>query len=404
MSEYAPTFEILVGRDLLPAEYVALISSVVVKATIDGADELVIAADAWDPISNDFRILGETILGLGNAVVIRMGYADSGDIRALQRFRLLRSEPTYQAGARPTITLRGYSAEHRLVEFTSPRKFPVDLTYEDMAAEIAEFHGLDPAGISQGATVTDTGRSTVKAKGDTDLKFLQQMAYLAGHGPPIVQYDEDLDVDVLFFRTPQLDQQTDNFVFTYDPHLAGSERPSGNCYSFRPKLSLAGVPTKVQVTGFDDVAQEPIRVTIEITDGGQETTIQTGKEVGKIDEAIRSGAELQVVVLEQGQDIAELEKKEALTVLHIRTTEAALSYAQRWFRTRLEAFMTARAEVAGTPGLWVGQIHTFDGLAPEHNGLWEFVGVTHTSGQGGYVCSCDLVRVIDATANEPIEV
>ena len=400
MGEWAPAWELLVNGEPLPAEYRALISEVIVDATIDGADELLIRCSGWDSIGNDFRILGETILAAGNVVTVRMGYhPPDGEVTALQRFQLIREKAHYPEAGHPTMAIRGYSAELRAVEHTAARKSPPETTVDEIAKEIAEFHSLDPAGVQPGAVVVPRG--LVKPKGKTDWQYLQELAFRAGYGPPYVQYDEDLDEDVLFFKLLDLNR-TDPITFVYNPHVAGTEAASGDLITFTPELSLAGVPTKVEITGFDSAAQQPIRITVEITAGGQESTINT--DVGdpaKLSAGIAQGSQLQVKVLESG---AVSEKKESIEVLTVETDEDASAFAEKWIRTRNQAFMVARARIKGNAAVWVGQVHDFQGLAVTHNGLWEVQGCKHIMNSSGYHCDLDLARVILEDAEQPAEV
>ena len=404
MGRWAPDWDLLINGASIPAEYRALIDSIEVDATVDGADELTIRASGWSSLRNDYMLLGETLLSFGNLVVVRMGWhAPDGEVLTLQRFRMLRERATYPRDAPPSVIFRGLSAEHLLVEHTRARKFQPGDLITDIAEDLAQEHGLNTVNVSVDlATTADKG--AVKAKGTTDLQYLQRLAFDNDYGPPYCRYDEALDTDGLIFERTQIGKRGGPLTFTYNPHVAGSEAPFGTCYSFEATLSLAGQPTKVEITGWDPIAQEAIQVTVEITDGGQQTTVQTGTEVGKIPETLKQGSQLQVAVLNSAQSNPATEKKESIAVATVQTTEDALAFAERWIRTRNQAFMTARAEVKGTPELWVGQIHTFDGLAPHHVGYWEVLGCRHTMDRQGYRCSLDLARVIEDDAEQPTEV
>ena len=402
MGEWAPDWELLVNGEPLPPEYRALVHEISVDATVDGADELVIRCGGWDSIGNDYKILGETILAPGNSVVVRMGYhPPDGEVTALQRFRLIREEVSYPDAGHPTMTIRGYSAELRAIEHTVARKYPPDTTVDEIASAIAAEHSYDPAGVQPSNVAVRRG--SVKPKGKTDWQYLQELAFRAGYGQPFVKYDEDLDADVLFFTLLDLNRVSP-LTFVYNPHVAGTEAASGDLVSFAPELSLAGVPTKVEITGFDRTAQQPIRITVEITAGGQESTIAEVSEPAKLSAGIIQGSQLQVKVLESGSDASAKEKKESIEVLTVETEEDASAFAEKWIRTRNQAFMIARARIKGNASVWVGQVHDFQGLAPHHNGLWEVLGVRHIMNGSGYHCDLDLARVITEDAEQPAEV
>ena len=405
MAGLGPYWDLHVNGDPLPAETRALVLSMVVDATVGGADELVIRARALDSTSTTpgsrYRLVNDNALGLGNEVVAFGGYAD-GEVVALQRFRIMRHEPQFPAGGSPTITIRGYSAEHRLVEHTEARAFDLGVADSEIVREIAEEHGLtitaDSLEDSEAAS-----RVRVKKAGTTDWQFVQQLAVANDYGPPYVRYDEGLDADVLYFRTTSLVNQTEVATFVYDPAEAGSNEPSGTLWTFNPSLSLAGVPTQIMVIGWDPVAQEPVIVTLEITAGGlSPITIKQG-DVADVSEYVRSGAQLQVTILDNAPN-AEPSKREVIVSDLVDTTDSAIAFANRWFRTRLQAFSVARARTVGFERLWVAQLHRFEGLPAMFAGLYEVLGCKHVFDSNGYRCELDLARVVEEDAEQPQEV
>lgn len=400
----APGWDLHVNGEPLPAEYKALIQSVSVDATVDGADELVVQALAWAPDKTGvrYRFVGDNAMSLGNEVIAFAGWND-GEIVALQRFRIMRLEPSFPAQGVPTVTIRGYSAEHRLVEFTGARQFERGIPDSEIVREIAEEHGLTVTADSLADTEQEAPRARIKKAGTTDWTFLQQLAAANDYGPPYVRYDEGLDADVLFFRPTSLENQETIATFIYDPIEAGSQEPSGTLWSFNPSLSLAGVPTRLEVIGWDPVAQEPIILTLEITDGGlAPITIRRG-DPEEVTEFVRSGAQLQVTVLDNAPN-AEPEKREVVvSELDMTTTDDARAFAERWYRTRLQAFAVARARVVGYEQLWIAQVHRFEGVPALFAGLWETLGVRHVVDGDGYRCDLDLSRVVEEDAEQPQE-
>ena len=113
-----------------------------------------------------------------------------------------------------------------------------------------------------------------------------------------------------------------------------------------------------------------------------------------------SGSALQVEVLGNAAQSSEGNKRESLHVATVASREGALAFARRWIRTRNLAFMVARARTVGDGSLWIGQVHTFEGLAPIHSGRWQISRVRHSMTSAGYVCDMDLLRVLEATAEE----
>lgn len=403
MGEWAPDWELIVDGRPIPPEYRALIESITVDATLDGADELTIRAVAWSSIDVSHKIIGESIFGLGSSVVVRMGWhSPDGEVHTLQRFRMLREKAIYPDGALPNVALRGLSAEHLLVEYTRARKAsPGDLV-EDVVIAIADDHGLDTLGIFE--TGVQLPKGGVKPKGTSDLKYIQGLAFQNDLAPPYVRYDEDKDADVLYMEPTTLGLREPVITFTYNPIVAGSEAIGGNLKSFEASVSLSGVPTEIEITAWDPIQQEFVRVVMEITESGQKTTVQTGDEVVDQPEELKSGSQVRVAVLGTAWANKAKTIRESLYTSTIDTYDGAIEFAERWIRTRNEAFMTARATIKGNARVWVGQIHLFEGLMAQHNGYWEVLGCRHMMSARGYTVDLDLARVISDDAARPQEI
>lgn len=369
----------------LPSGYRSLVRSLRVEASVDGADEVVIEADARDTVDGTWRILSETILQPGSRVVVLVGWADT-DLVAQGRFRLARLETVYRDGG-ASVTLRGYSAEADLAEGKAARSWPAGTTYTDAVIEVAEAYGLDVS-LVEASPATPTSPLAKKA-GTSDLEWLRSVAGALEYGEPIVRYDRDSRRDRLVFRPTRLADQGELVTFRFLSTAAG---PGGTLVEFAPEYSLAGVPSKVEVIGWDPVEQESIVVVVEITDSGEASRVLRGT-VATVDESIRSGSGLRVKMSNDGGG---KEAREVVVNELIETTDAAQEWASRWLRTRNLAYQTARARVIGYERLWVGQIVRIEGVAPVHEGLWEIVRCEHDPlGGDGYFCNLDLRRVLE---------
>jgi phage protein D len=388
---FGANYSIEVGGRLLSEDLKRLITSIEVLASIDGADELKITATAWDSVDQRFRFMGETLIGPGSVVIVRVGYGQ--DLEALQRFRMVREEVRYGADGVP-VTLRGYSAEVRLVDNERARSWPAGTTVAEIVRDMARAADLRVTSDSlQGANVSASRAARVKGKGVSDWQHLQGLAEELGHGPPLVRYSERLKADVLYFRPLSLATQGEIARFVMMPNLTREGAPA-TCFEFSPSLSLAGVPTGVEVTGWDRIAQRPIRVRVSLEGGRQQTTVRLGDRSEPIAEGIRSGSQLEVVLLESG-GVPQTRKDEVISTT-IDSLEGAREYASRWLATRNAAFLTASATVVGFERLWVGQIHRFEGLAAHHAGLYEVQECGHRVDAGGYFCRLELARVVES--------
>lgn len=400
----APRFRLeLADGTYLTEARTRFLSSVTCKATVDGADELVIEATGWDSDNQVYRFLGENVLQAGNRVVLWGGYRD--DLEALQAFTITRVRGNY-TGDGVGVTIVGYSAEADLVANQTHRAFAGPISDSEIVTTIADDHGIL---AFVGRTLEETperARGRVKESGTTDFEFLRKLAVANGFGPPVIRWDPDELGNVLTWRTSKLSNQDEIATFRFNPHAAGRrDAPVGTLFEFSPELSLAGVPTKLVVLGWHEEAQEPIKVVLEMTRSGQETTIYVGEdEAGPIKAPgwIKSGEQLAVTVLQEGKGKGRDSKDEVVATRTPKTPEDAVAWAERWFATRRRAFMTGRASLLAYPKLWPGQFHRFEGLAPEHNGLWEFLEVVHRFDASGYQAEASVAYVLEDAA-EPDE-
>ncbi len=394
---FAPNWDLLInGGKKLSAMHRAAIDTITFDADTHGSDEIIITASAWDTFGRRFLFVGEGLLAPGNYVVLYLGYGV--DLVAVQRFKMLVEKTNYRGQA--TVTMHGYSAEHRLAEFNEARAWEGPISDSDIVRELADAHGLTYTDDTVETTAErDQGRT--KAKGTSDLEFLHQLAVANNYGAPTVLYDEGTDSDVMWFRTTTLDPENE-ITFTWNPAIAESDLRSGDLSSFDPTLDLHGVPTIVEVSGWDTDAQVAVVVRMSIADVGQDPLILLGEAVDAAGYEIQSGSGMQAKALAEGDDPAS-DKIESFSVPHITNVDQAVAWATAWITTRNQAFLTARSAGPGVAKLYPGQIHTVEGVAPVHVGRWECLGARHTISSSGYQSRADWGRVLEG-APAPAEV
>ena len=281
-----------------------------------------------------------------------------------------------------------------MVSNTNARKYGSEVTDSQIVEEIASDAGV--AWIP-GTTLQATpprGGPRVKKKGTSDWDFVRKLAVANNFGNPYVRYSDEVGDDLMYFRGTNLNDQADQLLFLYDVWKASALQPTGNLLNFQPTLSLSSVPTSVRVSGWDQEQQQPIAVEVSITAQGQSTTIYRGEQVRDLPPHT-NGTELLVQTLSTGGSAGRTLRPEEVSTSVVRTTSDAEEFARRWLRTRNLAFFVARAEVIGDPRVWVGQIHRFEGLADNHEGLYEVTAARHRISVSGYYILLDLTRVIE---------
>jgi len=389
----APAWDLEINKKPLPDDVRALIQAVSVKATVDGADELVIRAVAWSQREQRYRLIGESTFAPGNRVVVSMGYA-ADDLEVLQRFRLVRSEDSYPPTGPPRTVVRGYSPEYELAEHMTERQWPGTVTASQVAEDIAADHGLRATGDSIPGSSIEYA-DLLKPRGTSDWEFLRRLALTEGYGPPLVRYDADQRADVLYFRPQDLATQENRVLMVYNRTVAGGGMIPTNdeveLLSFSPTLSLAGVPTKVRVTGWSVELQTAYVVTAGLETGIADPVIFDGTpaEIASLE----GGATLKVSVGEDGETESDADDLEEVAI-YIESEADAIEFARAWVARRSAAYLVARGSLQGAPGVWVGEIHEVAGVADVHAGLWEIEAITHTITGSSFRSQFDATRVL----------
>lgn len=380
--------EIAPGQFLSPA-LKSMIGRVTVEATVDGADELQVEARSWDEVRARYLWQPGEPLGSGSAVVVWGGYGRS--FAPLQRFVIPRRGTREDAGGASKKQIVGYSAEASLVAWEGSRVFGTDTTDGQIAAAIARDHGF----YTDATTVDDTparSHARVKKKGTSDWDFLRGLAFSNGLGSPWVRWDPVRGANVLYWRKTRLEDQAEMITF----RLRRTDGLPSTLLKFSMDYSTADVPTAVEVSGWDPVRGEPMRVVVTIDSPGQSPGLYTGRPAGPVSAAIKSGTQLQIANLSASGELIKDQREVVGLEGGAPRTEAELkAWAERWLETRNRAFVQGDAVTVGYELGWIGQLHRFEGVDPEFAGLYEAGKVTHTWEGGVYRTKWDLARVLE---------
>jgi len=276
-------------KDMWLWQHIILIA---VEHVADGADELTIEFDAWNEEESNFTILGQNIFAVGNLIELQSGY--EGDIDFHHgRYEIVRHEPVFADNGRPSLTVRGYDAMHRMISPGSkqPRAFMnVDYDHEIIIEysllyglmiefeetpknpqfEITRKKGHKIKSKDKRKAKETVSPSWIKRAGTTDLADLKMLCMRNGFASPRVRYDPKLGKDVLLCKRPNSlkDQTIDtdgkahlwkwrhtlgagNFEATVASSVfgAGPGDYQGDCTlsSFSPRYSTHGLALAVRL-------------------------------------------------------------------------------------------------------------------------------------------------------------
>lgn len=416
------------GHPLEPL-YVDLLERVQLQQDFDGADMLTLDFKAWDSEAAQFRVVGENVIGPGAKVEFLLGYGHN--LTHKGRFDITGIEPSFE-GDVPKTTIVGYNGLHRFLDNRQPLDLGTPRTYTEAAGLIAQFHGMgfdgDESRKIQHRTKTVTRRRKVKAgildklqgkpgysikrikatiktrlikkAGETDLAFLKWLALSAGFLLPRVRFSPEQQRDVLEFKRPDLAGQVERvgqFVFRYrDP----SNGNPATCRTFRPSLSVKGLPTAVRITGLSpggrrlQVVEAEVDPTEFLQFGASAIRINTkdGGPPSKQDRKIfnRPGViALEVLGEEKAGEIlnpVKRRKEQGLVrdvikpVIITGIRRSLPDMARAWLEARLALFITGEAEIDNVPGTEVlepNQVHKFMGMTAEYEGQYMLRSANH---------------------------
>jgi len=348
MSGLAPRWEIVVqGREVTEdVSADALSVSFEDHATDADMATLVLA-------NPDNRWTDSSVFDQGNVLELSLGYGRS--LAPVFKGPVARPEPSFPEDGVPTLSIRAYDLSHpmrRVVERDGRRALTwQNVTDSDIARDIAQRHGVREVDIDSTSLVLPY----VAQGNESDWAFLKRRAERIG-------FEVFVERDTFHFHAPRDSVARVPDTLEYRRNLR----------SFDVRLSVEDQVTKVVVKGWDPVAGEPI------------VAIATGADT------VRS-----VLGARAASDFVKEDFGEGAKVLHDlvpRTVAEAEELARAYLRRSEYALLQGSGSVVGDPALKAKTLVEIAGVGARYSGTYYVTRVTHSIGDGGYLCDFECQR------------
>jgi phage protein D/phage baseplate assembly protein gpV len=323
----------------------------------DAVDEQVVSVTVIDRLRMPdsfvlvFRDPGHDVLStagieIGGKVEISTSEPGADEAETLFSGEVTSIEAEYDLlGVRAVV--RGYDLLHRLTAGRKTKTYE-NVTYADVAKEIADGAGLDADVGDSGGTVDHVIQPNV-----SDLDFLYQLAGRAG-------FDVGIDDDKLTFKEPA---KAGDAPGKGDPESTKATQLvwSHNLLEFRARMSAVAQVTEVKVRGWDVEAKEAV--------------------IGQAD-AETDSASLSM----SPADLADAVGGETLVVVDrpVGDQGAADDLAKAIAQQVASAAYEATAVAVGSPQLKAGVAVSISEVDPALAGDWVITTARHEFGRGPY--------------------
>lgn len=355
---YAPDFHIYIDGVDARYDLGVEVLSVSVVDTSNQADSFTFTVKERHPGAGLFvggarlQWLDSDLFREGSRVEIALGYVQNlrlmltGDITAMSA--------SFPEGGAPTLTVRGFSAYHRLQRERRTQPF-VGETVSEVAKEIAQAMGLmsdvDPVNIKQ------------------DYKASQKETYAAilKRYADRIGYEVTVKNDELLFKKP-------GYVAQPDPALTFLW--GRDLRSFSPSLSTYNMITKVQVKA-SQTSHARGKIALESTADDVPERAKMGTHTGpSVARKLNGGRHNELLFPDH----------------NIANKEEADEVAQAQLMIKALDFISGHCVCIGNPDLMARQVVELDGLGARFSGRYYAVSATHTIDAGGYRTEFDVKR------------
>lgn len=351
LNVYVPRFRIEINGESLPATAVI---SVTVDENMENPCKFdIILNEGLDIKTQKFTWLGNPLLDPGNAVEIFFGYVGKEE-KSIFKGAIKALSPSFPASGIPSLTVEGYDNSKPMAKRRAEIR-DAEVTYSDIARELASAYDLDASGIED---TVDVHPRVERQQEEKDDRFLRRLADKLG-------FECFVQSGVLYFRSPGDTKD--------DGKLVGTFEYRKNFISFSPRLSTDSLVSSVTVHGANEENAEPIVGTAELGDLG------IGDELSLLGQLIESseGSEPQVIEDET-----------------LNSEDEANDIARVALKKTINSFITGTMECIGDVGLRPGNSIKIDGLGEMFSGYYYITSAKHTLGDSGYKTTPEVRRII----------
>lgn len=349
IEQYAPSFLIKVkGTELRHGVSVDVLS-VSVTDNADRADSFTFGVRDRRPEPGRLFASGEKLQWMdsdtfdeGNEVEIHMGYINN--LQPMLLGEITAVSPSFPANGQLTLTVQGRSLYERLQRARIRKPFKSSRDSE-IACEIATAINLKPE-----VDRTAAEHPLVSPIGEKFASFLTQRAERIGYELVVKQ-------DTLYFQRPR---------YLDNPHPAMILEWGKSLISFRPRLSVYNMVTKVTVRGSQTSlgrGKDPLVGTAEAGNERVRMGTETGPQIAQ-----RTFGDHNVLI--EDHNIASVEE----------ANEVALSQLE----TRALNFITGKGSCSGNPAIRARMVIELKGIGRRFSGSYYVTSATHTINSSGY--------------------
>jgi phage protein D len=307
------------------------------------------------------------VFDVTNTLSLALGYSP-GSLTDVFLGEITGVQAAFPSSGTPTLTIVAHDYLQRLSQGSAARGFgpiPDFVVAAILGAENLLMPMIDPTLAAAASAMSAVGMifsgAGIKQKGQTDLQLLDEIAR---------RYDAEYWVEGTVLHVSRfLKQYTPSVTLTWGESLIDfSPQVStvGSVAGVSMKFTLREIPMDFLVTAGWDFDRESLSISVTPGQAGQGAPGVSGPSFTIIDQPITSPA-----------DIA----NSALTIV-------------RELRRRLNARLTATANMIGDPRIAAGAVVRIEGIGPDFSGDYRVRSATHTIDGGGYRTSCQLYKEI----------
>lgn len=381
---YIPRFEVHAMGGSLPADTLRDIMSITYKDNVKEIDSFDITLGNWDSTARRLKYVGPEIAPAGSPsspetrrynlfnpgareFVLKLGYQTR--LTTMTRGTVTSLEPSFVAGAAPTLTVRLLNVLHRLRDKQRSQHWS-NKKDSQIAQSIKTLS--DPATqkklkvrTSKTASSTEKPLVYVAQENQYDIDFLLMRARNAGY---VVYVDSEIkngQLEEFLYFGPSDEKHPRQRDVTYELEWGIS------LIDFKPKLSMAKQVKSVEVRSWDREKNKAIRNKVDL----KHPDIKVNRDLIPLltEPAVQPREE---VVCNEPQPTPQQAERRAVAVLS----------------DRLKEMVTAAVTTVGLPDLRAGRRVVIKGVGAHFSGTYFVTDSTHTINEQGYTTQFNARR------------